>query len=136
MAKIEKSEEEWKQQLTDEQYQIARQKATEPAFSGKYWHCYDDGSYHCVCCDQILFASTTKFDSGCGWPSFDQAVDGSVYKQDDYSIPNRPRIEVLCSQCDAHLGHVFDDGPTQTGQRYCINSAVIHLNRKDSEHEG
>lgn len=129
MADIEKSEEQWRAQLTEEQYRIARERGTEPAFSGRYWRCFDDGSYHCIGCDQVLFSSDTKFDAGCGWPSFDKVVEGAIRQQPDYSLPNRPRTEVLCSRCDAHLGHVFDDGPTDTGLRYCINSAVIDLQK-------
>ena len=115
--KIHKTDEEWRQQLSDDQYRVARRKGTEPAFTGKYWDCHEDGVYACVCCGQPLFDSATKFESGTGWPSFWRPVaEGSVERKDDRSWFS-VRTEVLCSRCDAHLGHVFPDGPAPTGLR-------------------
>ena len=122
---MERSEEEWKETLTPEQYRVLRQKGTEYAFTGKYWNHHADGTYSCAGCGQELFGSETKFDSGCGWPSFYDALDqGSVRFERDTSH-GMARTEVLCSNCGGHLGHVFDDGPRPTGQRYCINSASL-----------
>lgn len=112
-------------------YHVTQEKGTEPAFTGKYWDEHADGTYHCVVCGQKLFESGTKFDSGSGWPSFDQAIPGSIKMQTDESMGTR-RIEVTCSKCGAHLGHMFDDGPKNTtGQRFCINSCALDLKEEN-----
>ena len=124
--KIVKTEEEWRKELTPEQYRVLRQKGTERAFTGQYWNVKDDGSYVCAACGNELFESSTKFDSGCGWPSFYDANPGTVEFHEDGTLGMR-RIEVTCARCGGHLGHVFDDGPRPTGQRYCINSVSVRL---------
>ena len=131
--KIEKTDQEWREQLTAEEYEIARKKGTEAPFSGKYNDCHDDGLYRCKGCGNPLFDSQAKFDSGTGWPSFTAPVDAdNVRTEADNSLLSR-RTEVLCARCDAHLGHVFDDGPGPDGQRYCMNSLVLELDPENTD---
>jgi len=135
MKKIKKTEEEWKKKLTKEQYHILREKGTEAPGTGKFLHHKKNGDYVCAACGNVLFKSGTKFDSGCGWPSFyDIAKSDSVVLQDDFKILGMPRVEVLCKKCGGHLGHVFEDGPRdKTGLRYCINSLALNFKGKEKK---
>jgi peptide-methionine (R)-S-oxide reductase len=128
MEKIIKTDEEWRKELTPEQYHILRQAGTERPFTGRYWDVKDDGTYVCAGCGQELFTADEKFDSHCGWPSFSDVNPGAVETREDHSH-GMHRIEVLCSRCGGHLGHVFEDGPQPTGLRYCINSASLNFLR-------
>lgn len=134
--KVVKSDQEWREQLSPEEFQVARKKGTERAFTGRYWNSKSDGIYECVCCGQPLFDSRTKYDSGSGWPSFWQPIGSDhVQRESDHSH-YMERVEVLCSRCGAHLGHVFDDGPDPTGLRYCINSVSLRHVARPSQPKG
>jgi len=132
MSKAPEDNEQWRDKLTPQEYAITREKGTEPAFSGEYWNTKDAGVYNCKCCGKALFLSDSKYDAGCGWPSFFQPADAEIIREETDSTHGMSRIEVMCDGCGAHLGHVFEDGPQPTGLRYCINSASIKLEKDNS----
>lgn len=129
--RVEKTEAEWREQLSPEQFRITRKKGTESPHSGALCTSYDAGKYACVCCDTLLFDSTIKFDSGTGWPSFTQPIEENAIKYEKDTTYGMVRVEVMCNTCDAHLGHVFPDGPEPSGLRYCINSESMYLEKEE-----
>ena len=129
--KVTKSDSEWREKLTEEEFQVARCSGTERAFTGRYWDEKADGTYHCICCDAELFRSETKYDSGTGWPSFFQPIREDAVAENRDASHGMVRVESVCAKCDAHLGHVFPDGPQPTGQRYCMNSASLNLKKDE-----
>ena len=136
MSGQDKDEAEWREQLTAEEFYVLREKGTERAFTGEYWNVWEEGTYHCRGCGEVLFQSDTKFDAGCGWPSFDRPASEGVIEESQDTSHGMIRTEVHCQKCGGHLGHVFPDGPTETGQRYCINSLSIKLEGDDQSADG
>ncbi len=134
MSKIDKTDAEWRAQLDEETYRVTREKGTERPYTGRFYQHQESGTYHCVCCDAALFRSDSKYDAGCGWPSFSDAIEGAVTTREDRSH-GMIRTEILCARCDAHLGHVFDDGPTPSGQRFCVNSVSLDFDDDPSAAE-
>jgi len=128
---MKKTDADYCRELSDIEYAVTRKKATEPPFTGRYWDHFASGSYRCICCGQPLFDSRTKFDAGCGWPSYWQAISPTAIREERDTSHFMIRTEIVCSQCDAHLGHVFDDGPQPTGLRYCVNSASLQFDAAD-----
>jgi len=135
MGKLNKTEREWQRELSPEEYRITRQKGTEPAFTGQYWNTKQQGTYVCRCCGTELFTSDTKYDSGSGWPSFYRPVNAGAIDEQEDSTHGMTRTEIICHNCDAHLGHVFEDGPQPTGLRYCVNSASLQLKTNEKNDE-
>lgn len=133
VERVELTDEEWRRRLTPQQFEVARKGGTEPAFTGIYWDSTEEGIYRCVCCNQPLFKSETKYDSGTGWPSFWDVIDKDAIRLREDRSFGMIRTEALCARCDAHLGHVFPDGPEPTGTRYCMNSASLRLDRTAEE---
>lgn len=131
-----KTEAEWREQLSDIEYRVTREAATERPFTGRYWDHWDQGIYHCVGCGTPLFESSTKFDAGCGWPSYFKPINGEVIEEHVDKSHGMTRIEVRCKECGSHLGHVFEDGPAPTGLRYCINSASLGFDDRDPSERG
>jgi peptide-methionine (R)-S-oxide reductase len=131
IKRVDRSEQEWRSELTSEQFEVTREHGTERAFSGEYWDTKTPGIYHCVCCDAGLFSSETKYDSGSGWPSYYEPIDADIIREESDASMGVVRTEVLCKGCGAHLGHVFPDGPEPTGLRYCINSLSLSLDPEE-----
>ena len=135
MGKVNKTDREWQRELSPEEYRITRQKGTEPAFTGQYWNTKQHGIYVCRCCGAELFSSETKYDSGSGWPSFFRPLDSTAIEEREDLSHGMVRTEIVCHDCDAHLGHVFEDGPQPTGLRYCVNSASLQLKTQEKNDE-